>query len=140
MANIPDYQAVTGNFAGSTGSGGTILFDPHKRSSGFNTAGTTHSPAYSSLAHEMVHASDASNGMLHYTGGDPYGYTYTNATTGFTYNPNHNGLNVSEWRAVYGENQIRSHYGAPMRTHYGINNGTPYGPRLIGVNGKPILR
>lgn len=137
---IPVFVPFLPFMLGSNGSGGTILLDPYTQSSGFNTAGTTHAPAYSSLAHEMTHASDANHGILHYTGGDPYGYTYTNAATGLTYNPNHNGLNASEWRAVYVENQIRNHYGAALRTHYGITNGAPAGPRLLDAIGKPIYR
>jgi len=132
MANTQEYKNSTGNSLGSQGTGGEIRWNPNSTTSGFNTAGNTNRPAFIGLAHEMQHAADANFGILH-------GDNYTNPATGAIYNPTHEGLNRREWRAIYLENQIRGHYGIPLRTHYGINNGTYTGPRLIDALGIPRL-
>ena len=137
MANIPEIQAVSGNIAGSNGSGGTINFNPKTASSGFNTAGNMSRPGYVGLAHEMFHGRDANQGVLY------YGSNYTNPITGATYQATHLGLEKSEWRAVYYENILRGQAGVPLRTNYGLqqmqNGGyQPTGPRLLDINNNPI--
>lgn len=133
MANTQEFRDYTGSFKGSSGSGGTIKWNPNSIESGLNTAGNTYRPAFIGLSHEMQHASDANFGILHSTEG------VTNPITGKTYNPTHEGLNKREWRSVYLENQIRSHHNLPLRTHYGIINGQPSGPRLLNTNEIPRL-
>lgn len=131
-ANIPELQVVTGNTLGSNGSGGTINFNPHSSSSGFNTAGNTSRPGYVGLAHELFHGQDANQGTLY------YGSNYTNAVSGATYQTTYQGLKKAEWRAVYSENILRKQAGLPLRTHYGIQQtvggSQPTGPRLLDSN------
>src|SRR5690606_18914483 len=45
FANIPQIQALVPNLS-STGSGGTIKFNPSTTTSGFNTLGNTERPGY----------------------------------------------------------------------------------------------
>jgi hypothetical protein len=145
-ANLAEVQAVTGNTAGFTGSGGTIYWNANSTSGGLDLKGSTSRPAYIGLGHEMGHASDANQGLLHYGSMDKNGNvipaSYTNRVTGVTYNYEYNGLLKSEWRAVYRENIIRSQAGIPLRTHYGINmsTGIPVGlgPRLLTPANLPI--
>ena len=115
--------------AGSSGSGGTIYWNANSTNGGLDLTGNTSRPAYLGLGHEMGHASDSNQGLLHFNS------DYTNVVTGTTYNSTHNGLLKSEWRAVYRENVIRGQAGIPLRTHYGINmsTGVPVGigPRLL---------
>jgi len=136
FANIPELQDVSGNSLGSSGSGGTIYFNPNSTQSGFNTAGNRNRPSYVGLAHEMFHGRDANQGLLYYD------HNYTNAFSGRTYNAQHNGVNKSEWRAVYYENLLRSQAGLPLRTHYRVqqtsNGYQPTGTRLIDANNNPI--
>ena len=128
FANIPELQAVS-NSMGSNGSGGTIKFNPRSSSSGFNTAGNTSRPAYVGLAHELFHGQDANRGTLY------YGSNYTNPITGVSYQATYQGLEKSEWRAVYNENILRKQAGLPLRTHYGLQQSPggmmPTGPRLL---------
>jgi hypothetical protein len=136
-ANLAEVQAVTGNTAGSTGSGGTIYWNANSTRGGLDLTGGTTRPAYIGLGHEMGHASDSNQGLLHYGSMDKNGNVIPNSYTSVmgTYNYEHNGLLKSEWRAVYRENLIRVQAGIPLRTHYGINmtTGTPVGmgPSLI---------
>jgi hypothetical protein len=120
FANIPELQALVPNLS-STGSGGTINFNPSKTTSGFNTLGNTERPGYVGLAHEMFHGRDSNQGVL-YPSNDYNTYSATN-----------NGLNKSEWRAVYYENILRSQAGLPLRTSYGIEI-TPSGPQPMAPN------
>ncbi len=135
-ANLAEVQAVTGNTAGSSGSGGTIYWNANSTSGGLDLAGNTSRPAYIGLGHEMGHASDSNQGLLHFS------TNYTNATTGATYFSSYRGLLKSEWRAVYRENLIRGQAGIPLRTHYGINmsTGVPVGigPRLLSPLNRPL--
>lgn len=127
-ANLSEVQAITGNTAGSTGSGGTIYWNASSTRGGLDLTGSTSRPAYIGLGHEMGHASDANLGLLHYS------RDFTNAA-GSTYFSTYNGLLKSEWRAVYRENLIRGQAGISLRTHYGIDmtTGTPIGtgPSLV---------
>jgi RHS repeat-associated protein len=137
FANIPEIQAVSGNTAGSNGSGGTIYFNPNSTTSGFNTAGNINRPSYVGLAHDMFHGRDANQGVLY------YGNSYTNPITGMKYQATQQGLEKSEWRAVYYENVLRGQAGLPLRTHYGLQqmqNGSyqPTRPRLLDVNNNPV--
>jgi hypothetical protein len=136
-ANLSEVQSVTGNTAGSAGSGGTIYWNANSTSGGLDLTGSTSRPAYIGLGHEMGHASDANQGLLHFSS------DYTNGVTGATYFSTHNGLLKSEWRAVYHENLIRGQAGIPLRTHYGINmtTGVPVGtgPSLIMSVRVPFL-
>ena len=135
-ANLSEVKSVTGNADGSTGSGGTIYWNTNSTSGGLNLNGSTHRPAYIGLGHEMGHASDSNQGLLHFSS------DYTNSSTGATYSSTHNGLLKSEWRAVYRENLIRSQAGIPLRTHYGYDISTgvpcPIGPRLLNPLNLPI--
>ncbi|MCT1526964.1 M91 family zinc metallopeptidase [Sphingobacterium hotanense] len=135
FANIPEVQAVSGNTAGSTGSGGTINFNPSLGTGGFNTQGTRDRPAYIALGHKLIHGRDANNGVLYPS------QSHTSAT-GAVYQSDQQGLLKVEWRAVYYENIMRGQAGVPLRTHYGVqatqNGFQPMGPRLIDVNGRPI--
>jgi hypothetical protein len=134
--NLAEVQTVTGNTAGSTGSGGTIYWNAHSTSGGLDLTGSTSRSAYIGLGHEMGHASDSNQGLLHFS------RNWTNAATGATYFSTHNGLLKSEWRAVYRENLIRGQAGIPLRTHYGINmsTGIPVGiaPLLLTPANLPI--
>ena len=135
-ANLSEIQAVTGNTAGSTGSGGTIYWSANSTSGGLDLTGSTSRPAYIGLGHEMGHASDSNQGLLHFSS------DYTNASTGATYFSTHNGLLKSEWRAVYRENLIRGQAGIPLRAHYGYDITTgiprPIGQRLLTPLNSPI--
>ena len=135
-ANLAEVQAVTGSMAGSSGSGGTIYWNANSISGGLDLTGNTFRPAYIGLGHEMGHASDSNQGLLHFS------TNYTNAVIGATYFSTYNGLLKSEWRAVYRENIIRGQAGIPLRTHYGINlsTGVPVGigPRLLSLMNRPL--
>ena len=135
-ANLSEVQAVTGNMAGSTGSGGTIYWNANSTSGGLDLTGSTSRPAYIGLGHEMGHASDSNQGLLHFSS------NYTNALTGATYFSTHDGLLKAEWRAVYRENLIRGQEGISLRTHYGYDITTgvpsPIGPRLLTPANLPI--
>ena len=134
-ANLAEVQSVTGNTTGSKGSGGIIFWNANSTNGGLNLEGKTFRPPYIGLGHEMAHASDANQGLLH------FGSDYTNST-GETYQSSYNGLLKSEWRAVYRENLIRNQAGVPLRTHYGIDmsTGLPVGiePRLLTPSNIPI--
>lgn len=83
----------------------------------------------------MAHASDASQGLLHYSND----YTNTNGT----YTASYNGLKKAEWRTVYRENIIRSQALLPLRAYYGydISSGKPHpiGPRLLSPQNTPLI-
>jgi RHS repeat-associated protein len=129
FANIPQIQALVPNLS-STGSGGTIKFNPSTTTSGFNTLGNTERPGYVGLAHEMFHGRDSNQGVL---------YPSNNYNT---YNATDNGLKKSEWRAVYYENILRRQAGLPLRTSYGIqltpSGPQPMGPNMLNSNNQPI--
>jgi RHS repeat-associated protein len=145
-ANLAEVQAVTGNTAGSNGSGGTIFWNSNSSSGGLDLSGGTERPTFIGLGHEMGHASDSNRGLLHYGGMDESGIvnpsSFTNVFIGATYNYEYNGLLKSEWRAVYRENLIRSQVGIPLRTNYGYDLTTgspaPTGPRLLDSSNQPI--
>ena len=136
FGNIPSLQNVTNGALPTSGSGGTIYWNPNISTSGMNTAGTTDRPAYIGLGHEMAHGRDANQGIL-YLGSD-----YTNPLNGNSYQAQDQGLNKSEWRAVYFENIIRGQAGLPLRTNYGLqDNGGSYtgtGPSMLTPSGQPI--
>ena len=135
-ANLAEVQAITGNTLGSNGSGGIIYWNTRNRTSGLNINGQISRPSFIGLGHEMAHGSDANRGLLHYSS------NYTNEQTGAVYSATYNGLNKSEWRAVYRENLIRSQANIPLRAYYGydISTGTPkpIGPRLLSPQNTPI--
>ena len=145
-ANLTEFQASTGNSAGSTGSGGTIFWNSSSTSGGLDLSGGTERPAFIGLGHEMAHACDSNQGLLHFGGMDENGKvnpsSFTNVRTGFIYNYEYNGLLKSEWRAVYRENLIRSQAGIPLRISYGydITNGSPSptGPTLLDSTNQPL--
>ena len=87
-------QNASVNLAG--GSGGTISWNPSGATlptlNGSGVNGTT------DLAHEMFHGLDANRGLLD--------------------NRVDQGIERSEWQAVYRENVLRSQLGSPLRTHY----------------------
>lgn len=135
-ANLSEIQSVTGSMAGSTSSGGIIYWNANSTRGGLELTGSTSRPAYIGLGHEMGHASDSNQGLLHFSS------DYTNALTGKTYFSTYNGVLKSEWRAVYRENLIRGQAGIPLRTHYGYDITTgvprPFGPRLLTPLNLPI--
>jgi hypothetical protein len=105
------------------GSGGNIYWNPREGTvpevgGGFGLRPVTN------LGHELFHAYDANYGNLD--------------------NRPVNGLDRSEWRAVYFENQLRGAMGLPYRTHYrsllnantGVKTGT--GPEMLR-NGSPVM-
>ena len=134
FANIPSIIAVGAN-EGAGGSGGTIYWSPGSTTSGMSTAGNTDRPTFIGLGHEMVHARDANEGTLYFN------HDYTNSITGLKYIAQYEGLNKSEWRAVYYENLMRQQAGVPLRTNYGLSDdGEKYtgdGPPTIDASGKP---
>jgi RHS repeat-associated protein len=136
FGNIPSLQNVSNGTLPTGGSGGTIVWNPNISTSGMNTAGSTDRPAYIGLGHEMAHGRDANQGLL-YIGSD-----YTNPLNGNSYLAQDQGLNKSEWRAVYFENIIRGQAGLPLRSQYGLqDNGgtfTGTGPSLLTPAGLPI--
>lgn len=69
------------------------------------------------LAHEMFHALDANRGLL-----DKRSY---------------NGLERSEWQAVYRENILRGQLNRPLRTYY-ITTKDPSG-NYVGGDGPSML-
>lgn len=96
-AQAGTFQALKNagiNLAG--GSGGTISWNPSGATlptlNGSGVNGTT------DLAHEMFHGLDANRGLLD--------------------NRVDQGIERSEWQAVYRENVLRSQLGSPLRTHY----------------------
>ena len=135
-ANISELQSVTGNSVGSAGSGGTIFWNPSSKNGGLDTKGNTFRPSYIGLGHEMIHASDANNGMLYPV------QDYTNVVTGKSYMSKHEGLEKVEWRAVYRENILRKQSGISLRSYYGydVSSGirTPIGPRLLDSKNMPL--
>ena len=135
FGNIPSLQSASGTGLPTGGSGGTITWNPGITTSGMNTAGSTDRPAYIGLGHEMAHGSDANQGTLYYN------QDYTNAN-GVSYQAQYQGLNKSEWRAVYYENIIRGQAGVPLRTNYGLNDDsgtyTGNGPAMLTPSGEPI--
>ena len=136
-ANIPELQAVIGDYSGSNGSGGTIYFNPSSKTSGFNTARNTDRPSFIGLAHELLHGRDANRGTLYYDN------DYTNLLTGAKYKASFKRLEKNEWRATYYENVIRSQAHIPLRTSYGIQETAPgvfapSAPRLIDSKGNLI--
>ncbi len=136
-ANIPEIQDVTGNTLGSNGSGGTIHFNPYSSSGGMDLKGSTSRPAFLGLGHELFHARDANQGIMHLKG------DYSNILTGKTYLYQYQGLAKAEWRAVYSENLMRMQLGMSLRTHYGLKETQPgvyqgNGPRLLDIGNKPI--
>jgi len=136
-ANISEVQEATGNLSGSTGSGGTIYWNPKSRESGFNTDGNRSRPAFIGLAHELFHGRDSNQGQLHFDN------DYTNQISGVIYHSKKSGLKKSEWRAVYYENVLRGQLNLHLRTHYGIKENlpgvfSPDGPKLLNETGDPI--
>ena len=133
--NLSEIQTVTGNFSKYSGSGGIIYWNNNITTSGLDTNGNLDRPSYIGLGHEMAHASDASQGLLHYSND----YTNTNGT----YTASYNGLKKAEWRAVYRENIIRSQAQLPLRAYYGydISSGKPHpiGPRLLSPQNTPLI-
>ena len=125
-ANLKEFQDGTGSGSYSNGSGGTIYWNPYSYYGGMDISGNTKRPSYIGLGHEMGHASDANEGLLHFKRDQ------------MQYQSKHDGLLKSEWRAVYRENLIRSQAGIPLRTHYGIDKGSGSGPRLLDSNNSPI--
>ena len=96
-AQAGTFQALQNagvNLAG--GSGGTISWNPSGATlptlNGSGVNGTT------DLAHEMFHGLDANRGLLD--------------------NRVDQGIERSEWQAVYRENMLRSQLGNTLRTHY----------------------
>ena len=144
-ANLAEIQAVTGNARGSNGSGGIIYWNAHSTFGGLDVDGNTSRPAFIGLGHEMAHASDANQGLLHYGSyekGKVNPSSFKSALTGKTYHYEHNGLLKSEWRAVYRENLIRAQVGIPLREYYGIDMSSGraigIGPRLLTPSNQPI--
>lgn len=137
FGNIPSLQNVSSNTLPNGGSGGTIFWNPNNTSGGINTLGNTDRPAFIGLGHELAHARDANQGVLYFNS------NYTNPNTGNTYQAQDQGLNKSEWRAVYFENIIRGQAGIPLRTNYGLNdNGGTYtgnGPSMLDASSQPII-
>ncbi|MDD4727448.1 MAG: M91 family zinc metallopeptidase [Dysgonamonadaceae bacterium] len=123
-AQAGTFQALQNagvNLAG--GSGGTISWNPSGATlptlNGSGVNGTT------DLAHEMFHGLDANRGLLD--------------------NRVDQGIERSEWQAVYRENVLRSQLGSPLRTHYiktvdanGIFLGGS-GTRMLTPANQPIL-
>jgi len=98
------------------GSGGTIYFNPSDATAGtVSEVGGTGFHPETNLGHELFHAWDADRGLLN------------DAIV--------NGLNTSEWRATYYENQIRDQLGLPLRNEYNLKTGTV---NILDANGKPI--
>ena len=78
------------------GSGGNIFWRPS--GSPLPTTEGIKKSSVTDLGHELFHAEDALNGRLD--------------------NRKVNGVNKSEWQAVFKENLLREQLGLPLRTHY----------------------
>lgn len=131
FANLSEIKAVTPNLKSSDGSGGTIYYNPNTKESGFNTNGNRSRPGFIGLAHELFHARDSNRGQM---------FIDQNFRS---YIGRHEGLEKSEWRAVYFENILRGQLKIPLRTHYGTRmnesgNMEPLGPRLLDDFNLPI--
>jgi len=128
FGNNPELAGLPG--LPTTGSGGTIGFNPNTTTSGLNTSGNTSRPAFIGLGHEMAHGRDSNRGLSYPTGNFN------------SYNGTHQGLFKTEWRAVYIENIIRGQAGLPLRTHYGTrltaSGPQPIGPKLLDASNNPI--
>lgn len=107
------------------GSGGIISFNPNQRLGGPDVNGNRERPAWLGLAHELFHGSDSNRGILHLAN------DYSNSVTGFYYSSTREGLLKAEISAVTQENQLRNETGMPLRQYYGVQNGSPSGPRLV---------
>ena len=142
-SKLYDYLNYVGIEVEPKGSGGTIYWNPLILYSGFNLDGTMYRPPFIGLGHEMAHASDSNNGLLHagrYAEGEPL--SITNFNIGVVYEYEYNGLLKSEWNAVYRENLIRQQAGISLRAYYFVDissgNPAPFGPRLLTSDNKPI--
>lgn len=138
-ANLAEVIAATGNTRGSSGSGGTMRWNPRSGQSGLDINRDRSRPSFIGLGHELIHAQDANTGQLHYQN------DYTNVTTGVTYYSQYLGLRKSEWRAVYGENMVRGQLGIPLRAYYGLQETGPCTytpipgePRLLDPLNNPV--
>ena len=93
-----------GRFAAVAGSGGVIKWSPNATSGGLNTAGKTERPSFIILGHELLgHGLNSKRGLADYS-----------TVPGFTFTRDEN-------FATHVENQLRSEYNLPLRTHYGLN-------------------
>ena len=99
----------------SGGSGGVISWNPNGSILATLNGGTISEET--DLAHEMFHALDANRGLL-----DKRSY---------------NGLERSEWQAVYRENILRGQLNRPLRTYY-ITTKDPSG-NYVGGDGPSML-
>ena len=99
----------------SGGSGGVISWNPNGSILATLNGGTISEET--DLAHEMFHALDANRGLLD--------------------NRSYNGLERSEWQAVYRENILRGQLNRPLRTYY-ITTKDPSG-NYVGGDGPSML-
>ncbi|MCI6618985.1 MAG: M91 family zinc metallopeptidase, partial [Prevotella sp.] len=107
----------------SGGSGGTISWNSHGAVLATSEGGQVSKET--DLAHEMFHALDANRGLLD--------------------SRSENGIERSEWQAVFRENILREQLGRPLRTHYITNMDQDgnfvkgSGPSMLSDKNKPIL-
>jgi RHS repeat-associated protein len=97
----------------STGSGGTIFWNPANTTGGKDQSGGTSRPSYVGLAHEAGHAMAADVGMSD--------FSHPSTT-----DPNFANSSNDEFNAAHFENTVRAQAGLPLRENYGVDSsGTP---------------
>lgn len=135
-ANLQETQAI--GIPASSGSGGTIFFNPHSKLTGTDVKGNTTVYPFVSLGHEFFHARDANRGQL-FPKAD-----FISLNKGVYFGTYLN-LYKAEWRAVYYENIVRSQLGMSLRQYYGLQydssipgNYKPTGPNLLDAGMNPV--
>ncbi|MCC8034661.1 MAG: type III secretion system effector protein [Rikenellaceae bacterium] len=87
------------------------------------TAGLSSDPMIT-LGHELSH--------LEYSwAGNQHGTWYNMTVADKNGNPTQKVISTPEIYTTHLENRLRSENNLPLRTHYGVQNGQGYGPRII---------
>jgi len=131
FANNPENKLNISEYIDSSGSGGTIKWNPSITRGGMQENHTSIRPPFIGLGHELFHAQDANRGLL-YPNND-----YNDKELGIKYKAKYKGLFKSEWRAIYGENLIRRELSLPLRYYY--ESEAPYGPRLVSKKNGSLI-
>jgi hypothetical protein len=108
------------------GNGGVVHWDPETKYDALESDGIVRgTPVVVALAHELYHAYDSSRGLLDQRGVNGAGYEFQP---------------VTEWRAVYFENQVRRASGIHYRKRYSIDKlGDTPNDSMLDSHQQPIL-
>ena len=127
IANNPEIVQNNNDLIDTSGSGGTITWNPSINYGGMQSNHSSMRSPFIGLGHELFHARDANKGILYPN------ENIVDELSGIKYKSRYKGLFKSEWRAVFGENMIRRELGLPLRIYY--EPTPPYGPRLVTKKG-----